>query len=85
MPVREKGGYRYLIITRDDFLDWVKARPLVNPNSKMIIKFFWKDVVCRYRYFGKLIIDRDSENKDLVEAFTRRYDIKRIQISTYYL
>jgi hypothetical protein len=39
MPMRKKGGYRYLVITRDDFLEWIKARFLVNPNSKMVAKF----------------------------------------------
>jgi hypothetical protein len=84
MPMREKGGYRYLIIARDNFSEWVKARPLVNPNSKIIAKFLWEDVVCRHEYFERLIINKGSKNKDLIKAFTRRYNIKRIQISTYY-
>jgi hypothetical protein len=32
-------GYNLLVITRDNFLGWAKARPLKNPTSKKITKF----------------------------------------------
>jgi hypothetical protein len=44
-------GYNLLVITRDDFSEWAKARPLKNPTSKKITKFIWEEIVYRYGLF----------------------------------
>jgi hypothetical protein len=51
--------------------------------SKVIIKFLWENIVCRHGIFGRLVINGDSENKNLVMQFVTDYNIKRIVISPY--
>lgn len=41
--------------------------------------------MCYYSYFGKLIIDRRLENKDVVAAFAKKYWVKKVVISVYHL
>jgi hypothetical protein len=51
--------------------------------SKIIIKFLWEDIICRYGIFGRLVINKGLENKDLVVQFVINYNIKRVVISLY--
>ena len=45
-------GYNSLVVTRDDFSEWVKARPLKNLTSKKITKFIWEEIIYRYSLFS---------------------------------
>lgn len=46
--------------------------------------FVWQDIICCYSYFGKLIIDDRSKNKDSVAELAKKYRIKKVIVSTYY-
>ena len=35
-------------------------------SSQAVVNFFWEDVICCHNYFGKLIIDRGSKNKNVI-------------------
>jgi hypothetical protein len=77
-------GKNYLVVAREDLSSWVEARALSNTNSAAVAKFIWEDVVCWHSCFGKLVIDRGSENKRFVTAFTEKYSIERVQVSAYH-
>jgi hypothetical protein len=76
-------GKHFLIIIRDNFSNWVKTRVLRVIISKIIVKFLWEDVVCKYGIFKRFIIDGGPENKNLIVQFVTDYSIKRIVISPY--
>ena len=74
----------YLVLAREDLSEWIEERVLIKTNSKTIVKFLWEDIICRHECFEKLIVDEESENKDLVEEMINRYKIKRIVVSVYH-
>jgi hypothetical protein len=51
--------------------------------SKVIAKFLWENIICRHGIFGRLVINKGSENKDLIMQFVTDYSIKRVVISPY--
>ena len=51
----------------------------------IVAKFLWEDIVCCYRCFGKLVINKGPENKGYVTAFIAKYRIKQVQVFAYYL
>ena len=77
-------GKSYIVVARDDFSGWVEVKVLSNVTSAHVAKFLWEDVICRYGYFGYLIVDGGPENKDLIIEMTTRYGIKRIVILAYH-
>ena len=46
--------------------------------------FLWEDIISHYGCFGKLIIDRGLENKDIVVELAKKYGIKRVVVFAYY-
>ena len=40
--------------------------------------------MCRHKCFGKLVVDGGPKNKAYVAKFTKRYRIRRVQVSVYY-
>jgi hypothetical protein len=74
----------YLIIARNNLFDQIKSRALINVNVKTIAKFFWKDVICRYNVFEKLIVNDESKNKNVIIELTNRYEIKTVIVFEYH-
>jgi hypothetical protein len=74
----------YLIVARDDFFEWAETRALSEAKAWRIIKFFWKDVICKHDCFEKLTINDDSENKKVFEKLVKRYRIKKMITSNYH-
>lgn len=42
------GGYQFLVVAIDYFSKWIEVEPLASITSRVIAKFLWKQVVCRY-------------------------------------
>jgi hypothetical protein len=74
----------YSIVTRDDFFDWAKTRVLLEAKTWWVTKFLWKDVICRHDCFKKLIVNDESENKEILDELVQRYRIKKMITSNYY-
>ena len=66
-------------------LEWVKTRALFVNISGAIVKFLWEDVITRYGYINKLVIDGGLENKGFVDELFERYSMDRVVISAYNL
>ncbi|GJY18812.1 reverse transcriptase domain-containing protein [Tanacetum coccineum] len=39
------GGARFLVVAKDDFTKWVKAKPLISITGKHMKKFVWEHIV----------------------------------------
>jgi hypothetical protein len=74
----------YLIVARDDFFEWTKTRVLFETKAWRMTKFFWKDVICRHDCFEKLIVNDESENKEILDELVQRYRIKNMITSNYH-
>ncbi len=74
----------YLIIVRDDFFEWTKTRVLFEAKVWRVTKFLWKNVICRHDCFEKLIVNDESENKEILDELVQRYRIKKMITSNYH-
>ena len=63
----------------------MEAWALQNKDAKSIVKFLYKDVICRWGVFGQLSIDSGGENADITAILAELYNIKRVMASVYYL
>lgn len=77
------GGKKYLVAARKDFSGWPEARALTDATAEAVTDFIFKEIVCRHRLFGKLVVDGGPENKGAVEVFRKKYGIQRVQTSAY--
>ncbi len=74
----------YLIVARDDFFEWAEARVLSEAKAWRMTKFLWEDVICRHDCFEKLIVNDESENKEILDELVKRYRIKKMITSDYH-
>ncbi len=74
----------YLIVARDDFFEWAETRVLFEAKAWRMTKFLWKDVICRHDCFEKLIVNDESENKEILDELVQRYRIKKMITSSYH-
>jgi hypothetical protein len=74
----------YLIVARDDFFEWAEARVLFEAKAWRMTKFLWEDVICRHDCFEKLIVNDESENKEILDELVQRYRIKKMITSSYH-
>ena len=62
----------------------MKARALFNLRINIVVKFLWKNIICRFECFELIVINKDSENEAITRKLLNRYKIKIKLISTYY-
>jgi hypothetical protein len=74
----------YLIVIHDDFFDWTETRILFEAKTWRMMKFLWKDVICRHDCFEKLIVNDEFENKQIFDEFVQRYRIKKMITLNYH-
>ncbi|KAK4394711.1 hypothetical protein Sango_1625400 [Sesamum angolense] len=58
---RAMGQREYLIVAVDYFSKWVEAEPLSRISEKEIIKFVWKNIICRFGIPRAFIIDNGTQ------------------------
>ncbi|XP_073030745.1 uncharacterized protein [Primulina eburnea] len=51
------GSKKILLVAIDYFSKWVEAEPLAMITEKEVLKFQWKNIVCRFGVLTKLISD----------------------------
>ncbi len=75
---------RYIVLTRNDFLKWIKKRVLKAVTLKAITKFLWEDVICRHNCLKRFIMNEELKNKEIVETLIEKYKIKQMMMLTYH-
>ncbi|KAL3513218.1 hypothetical protein ACH5RR_025935 [Cinchona calisaya] len=45
---KEIGKVEFLIVTIDYFTKWIEAKLLASISEKVMKKFFWKNIICRF-------------------------------------
>ncbi|KAL2237242.1 UNVERIFIED_CONTAM: hypothetical protein Sindi_0915900 [Sesamum indicum] len=61
-PFPQAAGQRkFLIIAVDYFTKWVEAEPLAKISEKEVIKFLWKNIICRFGIPRAIISDNGTQ------------------------
>ncbi|KAK4397223.1 Gag-Pol polyprotein [Sesamum angolense] len=61
-PLPQATGQRkFLIVVVDYFTKWVEAEPLANISEKEMIKFLWRNIVCRFGIPPAIISDNGTQ------------------------
>ena len=55
------GKIKFLVVAVDYFSKWVEAQPLATINGQNIVKFFWKQIICRFGLPSVVISDNDKQ------------------------
>ena len=62
----------------------MKTCVLFNLRAKTVAKFLWKDIICRFKCFESIIMNKNFENKVITEELLNRYRIRTKLTSTYH-
>ena len=77
------GDYEFIITTWYKFSGWPEGYVLTKADSKHVGDFLWRDIVCRYKAFYRLIIDGGPKNKRFIKVLIKRISIYQLRIFTY--
>ncbi|KAL0408103.1 UNVERIFIED_CONTAM: hypothetical protein Sradi_1744700 [Sesamum radiatum] len=55
------GQRKFLLVTIDYFTKWVEAEPLARITEGEVMKFIWKNIICRFGLSQKIISDNSRE------------------------
>ena len=78
------GRYKYLVLARCDLSGWVEGEPLTTSSSKVVAKFLWRCIICRFGCFDRLLTDGGPEFQDVVRELASKYGIKKVSTSPYH-
>jgi hypothetical protein len=56
-----QGNCRFAAVAVDYFTKWVEAKPLANIKAPTIQKFFWQNIICRFRVPRERTIDNGKQ------------------------
>lgn len=48
LPPSQRGN-RFTVVAIEYFMRWIEAKPLATITSESVKKFFWQNIVCRFR------------------------------------
>ncbi|XP_075473976.1 uncharacterized protein LOC142505033 [Primulina tabacum] len=59
---------KFLLVAVDYFSKWVEAEPLAKITEQEVLKFLWKNIVCRFGVPRRLISDnrRQFQGKEII-------------------
>jgi hypothetical protein len=60
LPISQ-GNCKFAAVAVDYFTKWVEAKALANITTPTIQKFFWQNMICRFRVPRELTIDNRKQ------------------------
>jgi hypothetical protein len=51
-----QGNLKFTFVADEYFTKWIKARAVSTITSKTTQKFFWQNIVCRFRVLSELTV-----------------------------
>ncbi|KAJ6110929.1 hypothetical protein N7486_003164 [Penicillium sp. IBT 16267x] len=79
-----EDGYQCMIQAREALSGWIEARPLKGKaTGSAVCEFIWDDIICRYGFPSKIVMDKGPEFRSEVQLFLEKKGIKRVAISPY--
>ncbi|XP_075498803.1 uncharacterized protein LOC142537118 [Primulina tabacum] len=79
------GSEKFLLVAVDYFSKWVEVEPLAKITEQEVLKFLWKNIVCRFGVPRKLISDngRQFQGKEIT-SWCRKMKITQSFTSVAY-
>ena len=74
---------RYLVLAWEDLSNQVEGRALKTKAIEGVCKFLLEDVICRYGWVGKIIVDRGELNTAEAKEFFEKCGVKLALTTTY--
>jgi hypothetical protein len=56
-----QGNYKYVVVAVEYFNKWIEVKPLVNLASVWLKRFFWQNIICRFRVSRKITVDNAKQ------------------------
>ena len=66
-----QGNLKYVVVAVEYFSKWIEAKPLAIITSVTVQKFFWQNIVCRFRVLKAITVDNRTQID--AEAFKEFY------------
>jgi IS30 family transposase len=60
LPITQ-GNCKSAAVAVDYFTKWVEAKPLANMKAPTIQKFFWQNIICKFRVPRELTVDNGKQ------------------------
>ncbi|KAJ5110888.1 hypothetical protein N7532_001423 [Penicillium argentinense] len=80
----DEDGYRCMVQAREALSGWVEAKPLKGKaTGKAVCDFIWQDIICRYGWPLRIVMDKGPEFRSEVQLFLQAKGIKRVAIAPY--
>ena len=68
--------YKFTIFIWNDLNEWSKERMLKMIDFKLITKVLFKEIIYKYKYSQKIIMNNKNENKKITKILLKYYWIK---------
>jgi transposase InsO family protein len=56
-----QGNLKYVVVAVEYFSKWIEAKPLATITSATVHKFFWQNIVCRFRVPKAITVDNGTQ------------------------
>jgi transposase InsO family protein len=56
-----QGNLKYVVVAVEYFSKWIEAKPLATITSVTVQKFFWQNIVCRFRVPKAITVDNGTQ------------------------
>jgi hypothetical protein len=54
-------NYKYAVVVVEYFTKWIEVEPLVNIAAAELKRFFWQNIICRFRVPRKIIVNNAKQ------------------------
>ena len=52
-----QGNCKFAVVAVDYFTKWIEAKALASITTAIVQKFFWQNIICRFRVPRELTVD----------------------------
>jgi hypothetical protein len=81
-----QGNYKYALMAVEYFTKWIESKPITNITSATMKKFFWQNIICRFRVPRVIMVDNVKQfENDLFQEFCDQIVMKVAFTSVYHL
>ena len=85
LPPSQEGN-KFAVVAIEYFTRWIEAKPLATITSKTVKKFFWQNIICRFRVPRTLIVDNGKQfDSDKFKEFYKNIGTSLAFASVYHL
>jgi hypothetical protein len=83
--LQKRAEWGFIVFARDDLSGWVEGHGIRAADAKNVTKFIYEDVICWHGCPWRVVLDRGSENLNLMKGLLEHYRIQRTVVSAYHL